>query len=102
VYEYGETFMDEDLSADFHTYGLAWTPDQMTLYIDRLAFWTVSRQTIRSEFWPGNKPYFLILNNAIGPREGGFGGPWGDWTTAQMHIDYVRVYKLDGYGQVFK
>jgi beta-glucanase (GH16 family) len=102
VYEYGETFMDEDLSADFHTYGLAWTPDQMTLYIDRLAFWTVSRQTIQSEFWPGNKPYFLILNNAIGPREGGFGGPWGDWTTSQMHIDYVRVYKLDGYGQVFK
>lgn len=102
VYDYGETYVPEDLSADFHTYGLAWTPDQMTLYMDREPFWTVSRSTIRGQFWPGNKPFFLILNNAIGAREGGFGGRWGNWETSQMQIDYVRAYKIDGYGQVFK
>ena len=102
LYEYGEVFNSSNLSSDFHTYGLAWTPDQMTLYLDRVAFWSIDRYWIQSEFWPGNKPYFLILNNAVGPREGGFGGYWGNWSSSQMLIDYVRVFKLDGHGQVFK
>jgi beta-glucanase (GH16 family) len=101
-YNYGEIYSNVPLSDDFHTYGLAWTPDQMTLFMDRVAFWSVSTDTISSEFWPGNKPYFLILNNAIGPREGGFGGFWGEWTSAQMTIDYVRAYRVDGQGQVIK
>jgi hypothetical protein len=74
----------------------------MTLYFDRVAFWSISKSRIRSEYWPGNKPYFLILNNAIGPRAGGFGGLWGNWTTSQMTIDYVRAYQLNGQGQVLK
>lgn len=100
LYEYGETIKSYNFYEDFHTFGLAWTPDQMTLYVDRVAFWTVTKQSIRSEFWPGNKPYFLILNNAIGPVGGGFGGLWGDWTTSKTYIDYVRVYKVDGHGTV--
>ena len=100
LYEWGEFIADVDLSADFHTYGIAWTPNQMTLLMDRVPFWTVTKDSIRSQYWPGNKPYFLILNNAIGPREGGFGGLWGDWQTAQMTIDYVRAFALDGQGVV--
>jgi hypothetical protein len=72
----------------------------MTLFVDRVAFWTINRDGIRSDIWPGNKPYFLILNNAVGPIGGGFGGFWGNWTTSKTYIDYVRVYKLDGYGTV--
>jgi beta-glucanase (GH16 family) len=100
LYEYGETFKGFNFYQDFHTYGLAWTPDQMTLFVDRVAFWTINRDGIRSDNWPGNKPYFLILNNAVGPIGGGFGGLWGNWTTSKTYIDYVRVYKLDGYGTV--
>lgn len=99
-YEYGEKWANVDLSADFHTYGIAWTPDQMTLFMDRVAFWTINKSGIRSQYWPGNKPYFLIFNNAIGPKGGGFGGLWGPWTTAQMSIDYVRAFKVDGQGVV--
>jgi beta-glucanase (GH16 family) len=100
LYEYGETFKGFNFYQDFHTFGLAWTPDQMTLFVDRVAFWTINRDGIRSDNWPGNKPYFLILNNAVGPIGGGFGGLWGNWTTSKTYIDYVRVYKLDGYGTV--
>ncbi len=99
-YEYGEVWNDSDLSADFHTYGLAWTPNQITLFIDRISFWTITPSGLRSDYWPVNKPYFLILNNAIGPRGGGFGGTWGAWTTSQMSIDYVRAYKVNGHGTV--
>ena len=99
-YEYGQRWSDVDLSADFHTYGIAWTPDQMTLFMDRQAFWSIDRLGIQSKFWPGNKPYFLIFDNAIGPKEGGFGGLWGSWTSAQMSIDYVRAFKVNGHGIV--
>lgn len=100
TYDYGETIKSYNFYEDFHTFGLAWTPDQMTLYVDRVAFWTISKNSIRSQYWPGNKPYFLILNNAIGPIGGGFGGLWGNWTESKTYIDYVRVYKVNGYGTV--
>jgi beta-glucanase (GH16 family) len=100
-YKFGETIKSYNFYEDYHTFGLAWTPDQMTLYVDRVAFWTVTKNTIDGMVWPGNKPYFLILNNAIGPIGGGFGGLWGDWTTSKTYIDYVRVYKVDDYGTVY-
>lgn len=100
AYKYGETSKGYSFYSDYHTFGLAWTPDQMTLYVDRVAFWTVNKNTIDSIYWPGNKPYFLIFDNAIGPIGGGFGGLWGNWSTSKTYIDYVRVYKLDGYGSV--
>ena len=99
-YESGEIWSNVNLSADFHTYGIAWTPNRMTLFMDGVAFWTLTPASLSSEYWPGNKPYFLILNNAIGPRGGGFGGQWGSWTTSQMSIDYVRAFKVDGFGTV--
>ncbi len=101
LYEWGETVKSYNFYEDYHTFGLAWTPDQMTLYVDRVAFWAITKDTIRSANWPGNKPYFLILNNAIGPIGGGFGGFWGNWTTAKTYIDYVRVYKVNGHGTVY-
>ena len=102
LYEWGEVIKSYNFYEDFHTFGLAWTQDQMTLYVDRVAFWTVTKNSIRSQYWPGNKPYFLIFNNAIGPIGGGFGGLWGNWTTSQMTIDYVRAYQLNGQGTVSK
>jgi beta-glucanase (GH16 family) len=101
LYEYDDIWGSVNLSADFHTYGIAWTPNQITFFIDRQAFWTITPASLRSQFWPVNKPYFLILNNAIGPRGGGFGGQWGSWTTSQMSIDYVRAFKVNGHGTVW-
>ncbi|MEN9693110.1 MAG: hypothetical protein RLZZ330_754 [Actinomycetota bacterium] len=102
AYEYGEVSKGYNFYSDYHTFGLGWTPDQMTVYVDRVAFWTVTKDTIDSIYWPGNKPYFLIYDNAIGPIGGGFGGLWGDWSESKTYIDYVRVYKLDGHGAVIK
>jgi beta-glucanase (GH16 family) len=101
LYDSGEIYHNQPLSDDFHTYGIAWTEDQMTLYFDRVAFWSISKSRIRSEYWPGNKPYFLIFDNAIGPRSGGFGGLWGDWAVARMTIDYVRAYRVNKQGSVY-
>ena len=76
------------LSADFHTYRLDWTPQSFTWYIDGIAFGTKLITADMEEF---HKPYFLLLNLAVG---GAWGG-WADGSTVfpQTYvIDYVRHY----------
>jgi len=90
----------QDYSADFHTYGLGWLPNEVNFYVDRKLIFRASTATISSKFWPFNSSNFLILNNAVSYGEG-FGGAWDGWQSSEMLIDYVRQYKIDGQGQVF-
>ena len=96
TYDYG-TYNGANYSADFHTYAMAWTPNRIDLMVDGVFFKTFTSSSIRSQFWSFNNPFFLIINNATGD----FGGAWTNWQESQMKIDYVRVWKLDGYGEVF-
>ena len=82
--------------SDFHTYGLAWTPNRMEFYIDRELFWIVNPSTLDSGVGPFNQSVFLIFNNATGD----FGGAYDGWAKSFTSIDYVRAYKLDGHGSV--
>jgi beta-glucanase (GH16 family) len=76
------------LSADFHTYTVDWTPQGFTWYIDGVAF---GSKAMASDMTTFNKPFFLLLNLAVG-------GNWGGWPNAttvfpQTYvIDYVRHY----------
>ena len=90
----------QDYSADFHTYGLAWLPNEIKFYVDRKLTLRTSSATIRSVLWPFNTPNFLILNNAVSYFDG-FGGAWDGWQSSETLIDYVRQYKIDGRGEVF-
>ena len=118
-YEYGEITNGPDYALAYHTYGLGWTPDQMSFYVDGVLFFRESRtgsnfcsgpanpsrpdctaNTNIGNPWPYNAPFFLILNNAISDQNNN-GNPWGGWATSTMAVDYVRAYALDGYGEVF-
>lgn len=80
------------LSADFHIYTMDWTPHSFTWYIDGVAFGT---KIITADMTAFNKPFFLVLNLAVG-------GAWGGWTNAStvfpqtFAIDYVRHYTRAG------
>jgi len=82
----------------FHTYGMIWTPQEISFFIDdpQNIFITYTRAYVesRSGIWAFDHPFFIILNLAVG----------GDWpgkpnnTTvfpAQMVVDYVRVYQRE-------
>ncbi len=99
-YVVGEEKNVTNYQADFHTYGLAWLPDRLEFYVDREVFWTVTPTNVQG-YWVFNKPFFLILNNAVG-GSAGFGGNYTGWSESKTIIDYVRAWELNGQGSVVK
>ena len=69
----------------------------MSFLVDGQIFFEVTKTSIRSSFWPFDAPVFLILNNAVGS----FGGSWATLNESTTSIDWVRVYQLNGQGEVF-
>lgn len=78
-------------SDDFHVFTVEWTADEIRWYVDGELY-----QAIKPEFatgpWVFNKPFYLILNVAVG---GGFvGAPNASTIFPQtMLVDWVRVYE---------
>lgn len=83
----GRSYAGPDFSRDFHTFAVEWEPNEIRFYVDGRRTSTV-RENVP------NKPFFLILNTAVG-------GDWPKYPDAttvfpQYHyIDYVRVWTRD-------
>jgi beta-glucanase (GH16 family) len=75
----------------FHLYKMDWTKNAITFYIDNNKVYTFSPENKNEKIWPFNKPFYLIINLAIG---GNFGGPEVDDRIfpKEFIIDYVKVY----------
>lgn len=75
---------------EFHLFAVEWFEDRIDYYVDDVRYQTIERTDVGGE-WVFDKPFFLILNIAVG---GTFVGPPSDQTPfpQQMTIDYVKVY----------
>lgn len=90
----GESIYTPTVIDDFHIYSLEWDKDELRSYIDGTLYFTFRNNGKGSDCWPFDKPFFLILNLAIG---GGLGGQKGIDDSLFPHyydIDYVRIYQL--------
>ena len=96
LYDVAEVTDIANYQTGFHTYGMAWEPNRMEFFVDRELFWIVTPDTVQSNDWSFNEPFFLILNNATGA----FGGDYDGWPQSFTTIDYVRAWQLDGQGSV--
>src|SRR3970040_1477059 len=85
----------DDVVNNFHKYGIEWDEKSIKFFIDdKLFYESVKGENGRvtaNEGWPCDKPFYLILNLAIG-------GNWGadiddSIFPNEMEIDYVRIYK---------
>ncbi len=80
------------LAAGFHVYGASWSPSAITFTFDGVPYATrTAAQLSPGQRWVFNKPFFLILNLAVGgdwPGEPGASTPF----PATMLVDWVRVY----------
>lgn len=79
----------------FHKYGIEWDEKSIKFLVDDQLYYESFKgengRISQNEGWPFDKPYFLILNLAIG---GNWGGEIDDNIfPATMMIDYVRMYK---------
>jgi uncharacterized repeat protein (TIGR02543 family) len=99
-YIWGEEVNQANYQTGFHTYGLAWQPGRLEFYVDRELFWTATPSNVQG-YWPFDKPFFLILNNAV-QGSAGFGGSYSGWAESKTEIDYVRAWQLNGQGSVVK
>ena len=97
VYDSGDIVGQANYASDFHTYGLVWLPDRLEFYVDRVKFWSLAKNQLRSQYWVFDQPFFVILNNAVGP----FGGNYdGSWMQSKTYVDYVKSWQIDGLGSV--
>jgi beta-glucanase (GH16 family) len=91
----------KSLSDDFHIYAMAWLPNSITFLLDGAPVQTFTSDQIKT--WPFNNFFFLILNGGVGPQPNTiYGGTWDGWQESTMSVDWLRVWQLNGYGEVVK
>jgi beta-glucanase (GH16 family) len=86
-----------DVSAGYHTYGVAWMPNSISYFVDDRLISTTTPQNLGG-LWVFNSKFFLILNNAVNES---FSGSWQNLQSSTMSIDWVRSYQVNGHGEVF-
>ncbi len=79
---------------DFHIYRIDWTPYAVRGYVDGVSYFEFVNNNTGFTAWPFNKPFFLILNLAIGGDWGGVQGVDNTIFPTTMQVDYVKVYKM--------
>jgi beta-glucanase (GH16 family) len=83
----------ENVSTQFHIYGMEWDESQIQWYIDGEPFFQFEHTGKNTEEWPFDKPFYLLLNIAMGGSWGGQRGIDPALREAVMEVDYVRVYQ---------
>ncbi len=87
----------ETIEEEFHNYGFLWTKDYLKFYIDDIdnVKLTFSRPVDPNQNnWPFDKPFYFLLNIAVGGNWGGMQGVEDAIFPSTMEVDYVRVYQV--------
>lgn len=81
-----------NIEEGFHVFALDWTKDKMDFFVDDILVYTFQPEIKNENTWPFDKPFYFILNVAIG---GNFGGPAVDDTVFPQDfiVDYIKVYQ---------
>ena len=83
----GSSFLINNVTTEFHKYGLIWTSASLQFLVDDVVYYTF----VNSTSVPFNQNFFMILNLAMGGTFGGTVDP--AFNSALMEVDYVRVYQ---------
>lgn len=89
----GQKFSDA-----FHTFSVIWTPESIEFFVDSTSYHKVTPASLPDgATWVFNKPFFLLLNVAVGGNWPG--SPDASTVFPQtMLVDYVRVYVANSSG----
>ena len=81
--------------SDFHRYQLAWTENEILIGVDDRAYMRVTNSEPGDRgAWPFDKPFYLILNLAMGGDWAGSKGIDDKSLPQKFEVDYVRVWEM--------
>jgi beta-glucanase (GH16 family) len=90
----------EELSNNFHTYSINWTPDSIEWFFDDHCYNIINREEVESQGkpWPFNQEFYLIMNLAIG---GWFAGEVDQkLEKAELIVKSIKYYSVNGIGEL--
>lgn len=91
----GMAYNGPNFADGFHTFAVEWSPNSIAWSVDGHVYQRRTPADLGGRQWVFNKPFFIILNLAVG-------GEWPGYPDAsttfpqQFVIDYVRVSTPDG------
>lgn len=89
-----ETTAPASLAAGFHTYTMVWSPKGITMALDGRTYATYARSAVPAGGrWVFDKPFFLVLNLAVGGTWPGAPDATTPWP-ATMLVDWIRLTPL--------
>ncbi|MFF2480161.1 carbohydrate binding domain-containing protein [Paenibacillus sp. NPDC058071] len=97
-------FPNGEKISDYHTYSVEWEPGELRWYVDGELYqqvdnwhsWGVDQPDKYAFPAPFDKPFYIIMNLAVGGMYDGHRLPDASDLPAKMEVDYVRVYELTG------
>ncbi len=84
-----------DVTEKFHSYIWEWTPEVVKAYVDDSLYFEYPNEGLGESKWPYEKPFYLILNVAIGGAWGSMKGIDDNSFPQTMEVDYVRIYQKE-------
>jgi len=88
-----DTIRIADATKEFHTYTWEWSPEVVKAYVDDQLYFEYKNEGLGETKWPYEKPFYLILNVAVGGAWGSMKGIDDEAFPQTMEVDYVRVYQ---------
>lgn len=77
---------------EFHVYKMTWDKNAISMYVDDFMYQKIDIADAAGEMGTFHKPFFFILNVAVGGSWPGFDIDDSQFPT-EMQVDYIRVYK---------
>jgi beta-glucanase (GH16 family) len=81
-----------DPFADFHVYAVEWGEDGLDFFFDGQKYFMYKKDTRYPDYWRFDKPFYLLLNTAIGGNWGGQKGIDDSIFPLKYYIDFIRYY----------
>jgi len=91
------------LAADYHTYGLLWTPTSISFTLDGVAYKNFTKDQVLKDggTWPFDVPEFIVYSIYPSAASLPTNTSAGTVLRGQVLVDWIRYSSYQGYGQVF-
>ena len=74
---------------------IEWSPEKIDFFLDDEKYFEFAKEHKTNAEWPFDKPFYLLLNMAVGGNLGGQQGIDETAFPASYQIDYVSVFQFE-------